>query len=287
MLVRYRATSALTLQNFKDDINGIITGTITAANQLSSPAQANSTVLGNYPSAVYSRVNGTSYTYSKVHNSVGSKTHYFRLTFDSTQLTTFTIAQDYTSGTDTLLNSYAKTINLQKFTYDSTNPQSLDIIINNKGICFLSPYSGVYGGLFDIGHSGVSRTYTSSMLMTYMNFDNVLNNNIDTFLIQNPVFKTTTGGTTPYSYNLDTLSYGSLTYGITTTIPYKRMTTVGGTVSVIENPVFLDCPNSAYATHVLYGVYKLPTNCFSGIQTYVDGSSLYRITFLDFSFLVD
>jgi hypothetical protein len=287
MLVRYRATSDLTLQNFKDDINAIILGTATSVSQLSVPARANTVFYGNYPTGAYTRVNGTSYTYSKVHNAVGTKTHYFRLTYDSTMLTTITLASGYTSGTDTLLNTTVKTVNLQKFAYDITNPQCIDIVVNSKGVFFLSPYSGLYGGIFDIGHNGVTRTYTDSMLMTYMNFDNILNSNVATFLTQNPIFKTTTGGTTPYSYNLDTLSYGSLTYGITTTIPYKRIASIGGTLSVIENPVFLDCPNSAYATHVLYGVYKLPTNSFSGTQTYVDANGLYRITFLDFSFLVD
>lgn len=287
MLVRYRLSSQSTLANFQADIDGIIQGTITQVSQLSAPAQANSSFYGTYPSGTYARVNGTSYTYSKVHNNVGTKTHYFRLSYDSTQLASITLAQGYTSGTDTLLNSSVKTVNIQRTVYDSNYPIGIDIVINNKMIYFQAAQSGVQAGIFDIGHNGITRAYTDSMLMSWQDLNGSLNNNIASYVSQMPVMFTTTGGSVPYTYNLDTLSYGSSVTGFSTLIPLKKMISVGGSVALIENPVFMSTPSSGNALNLIYGLYKVPTGALSGVQLYQDASSLYRLSVYDFSLLVD
>ena len=134
MLVRYRTTSALTLNDFKADLDGIIQGTITQASQLSTNAKDNSVFYGTYPTGTFTRVNGTSYTYSKTHNEIAGKTHYFRLTFDSVALAAVTIASGYTSGSDTLLNTYNSVVGIAPFPYEIYYKYGVDIIVNEKMI---------------------------------------------------------------------------------------------------------------------------------------------------------
>lgn len=283
MLVRYRTDSGTTISDFKADLDGIIQGTITSVNQLSTTARTNSTIVGSYPTGKYTRVNQTSYTYSKAHNEVAGYTHYFRLTFDSTMLTTVTLASGYTSGTDTLLNSTATSVNIQNFRYDSAYPTAFDIIINDKFIFFCAPQSNTYLGLFDLGHTGITRAYTNSMLMGVVNLNNTLNNNVASPL---PLYWTTTGVTVPYSYNMDTLSYGTLSSGFSANTPFKRINS-SGAVTITENPVYTVCFTTSNDSKLIYGMYKTPTNAFSGIQTYKDSSNLYRLNLYDFSLLVD
>ena len=287
MLVRYRVDSIPTMADFKADIDGIIKGTITQASQLSGSAKTNSTFLGTYPSGVYSKVNATTYTYSKVHSTDNTKTHYFRLAFDSTSLATMTVSQGYTSGTDTMLNTYVQSVNIVPSLYEQYYKFSIDIVVSSKMIGFFSP-SGSRVAFNDIGHNGITRAYTSSMLMALVTYPpSTSESNIATYVSQNPIFKTTTNAYIPYTYNIDTLSYGSLVYGFTATIPYKKVTSVGGTLAIIENPTYIDCPNSGYATHLLYGVNKIPTNAMGGFKVYSDGAGVYRFTAQDFSFLID
>jgi hypothetical protein len=286
MLVRYRCTSIPTMAQLKADIDGIIQGTITAPSQLSAPAQT-SVFYGTYPTGKYARVNQTSYTYSKVHNSDSNYTHYFRLTFDSTSLASITLAQGYTSGTDTLLNTKVTTTAITPAIFDSNYPMYIDIVVSTKMLCIMAPNSGSYFGIFDIGHNGVTRAYTSSMMMCAFDFLDARFENIDSYVTQLPVYFTTTGGTVPYSYNLDTLSYGSLTYGLFSLIPLKRMISIGGSLGVVENPIYLSTPSNGNSLNLVYGLYKIPTESFGGAQVYKDANNLYRLTLHDFSFLVD
>lgn len=274
MLVRYRLSSESTLANFQADIDGIIQGTITQVNQLSAPAQANTIFYGSYPTGAFTRVNGTSYTYSKVHNSVTSKTHYFRLTFDAAQLTTITLAQGYTSGTDTLLNTSAQPVNIQRFIYDSNYPESLDIIVNDKMLFFRSAQSGVALGIFDIGHSGVTREYADSMLMMFQDMSNV------------PDFKTNTGGTIPYTYNFDSLSYGTVTTSVFSQSPIKKNTALKK-VAVFENPISVTSTQTGSTLNLLYGAYKIPIPSIISGKLYQDTANLYRLPINNISLLVD
>jgi len=111
MIVKYRMNSTCTLANMKADINKIILGTATSPADFSSGCDtANTVFYGTYPSSIYAVVNAGSSTYSKKHNDYGaSYTHYFRLTYDSTKLQTIALANGYTSGTDTLVNSQLMT----------------------------------------------------------------------------------------------------------------------------------------------------------------------------------
>lgn len=287
MLVRYRVDSIPSMSDLKADIDGIIQGTITQPSQLSDSAKTNSVFYGTYPTGAYSRVNQTTYTYSKVHSTDNTKTHYFRLTYDSTSLSTFTVAHSYTSGTDTLLNTNAQSVNIVPSLFNSYYNFSIDIIVSTKMIGFFSP-SGSRVSLNDMGHTGVTRAYTSSMMMACVVYPPTTSElNVATYVTQNPIFKTTTNAYVPYTYNLDTLTYGSLVYGFTATIPYKRVTSIGGTLAIIENPTYIDSPSSGYASHLLYGVNKIPTNSMGGFKVYSDGAGLYRFTAQDFSFLVD
>ena len=197
MLVRYRTTGNQTLANFQADLNSIITGGVAATTDLSLPARANSLIYGTYPNGIYSRVNATTYTYSKAHNVIPGYTHYFRFGFSATQLTTWDLAQSYNSGTDTLVNSFQKTgLNINpSINFDLNYPIGIDIILNNKCIVIQAIQSAQIQGVFDLGHNGVTRAYASSMLMAFQDLQNVINTGSNT------------GVLIPYTYSFDTLSY--------------------------------------------------------------------------------
>jgi len=279
MLVRYRLNSSCTLANFQADINNIILGNIVTTADLSSGAdKTNSVVLGTYTSAIYSRVNSTTYTYSKAHNSIAGYTNYFRLTFDTTQMTTLSLAQSYTSGTDTLVNSSAITVNMKMFTFVSALQNGIDIIVSNKMLVFIAPQSGAMIGIIDLGHSSTTRTYTNSMLMMLQDFGNVPNWGV----LSQGVYANT-GGTIPYTYNYDTASYSTVTSGISGAQTLRKPGGAGITV-IFENPLFTA---SSGATSLMYGCYRIPFLSFSGIQIYKDASNFYRLTVNDISLLVD
>lgn len=279
MLVRYRLNSSCTIQNFKDDINNIILGNIVTTADLSSGAdKPNCAVYGAYTSAIYTKVNAGTYTYSKAHNSEAGYTHYFRLTFDSTKMTSVALAQSYTSGTDTLVNSSATTVNMQMFTFNSAIQNGIDIIVSNKMLAFFAPQSGAMFGIIDLGHSSTTRTYTNSMLMMLQDFTNVPNWGV----LSQGVFANT-GGTIPYTYNYDTSSYSTVTSGITGAQTLRKPAGNGITV-IFENPLFT---TSSGATNLMYGCYRIPYLSFSGIQLYKDAANFYRLTVNDISLLVD
>lgn len=279
MLVRYRLNSSCTIQNFKDDINNIILGNITTTDDLSSGAnKPNCSVYGTYTPAIYAKVNATTYTYSKVHSDIAGYTHYFRLTFDSTKLTTVALAQSYTSGTDTLVNSAVVTENMQMFTFNSAAQNGIDIIVSNKMLVFMAPQSGAMLGIIDLGHSSTTRTYTNSMLMMLQDFSNVPNWGA----LSQGVYANT-GGTIPYTYNYDTSSYATVTSGITGAQTLRKPGGNGVTV-IFENPLFT---TSSGATNLMYGCYRIPYLSFSGIQIYKDAANFYRLTVNDISLLVD
>ena len=278
MLVRYRINSTCTIDNFKTDINNIILGNVVSTANLSAgAATSNCAIYGAYSSSIYTRANNTTFTYSKDHNTE-NKTHYFRLTFDDTKMTTLALANSYTSGTDTLLNSASLTVNMQMFTFNSAIQNGIDIIVTDKMLAFIAPQSGAMVGIVDIGHSSTTRTFTNSMLMMLQDFGNVPNWGI---LSQGVLANT--GGTIPYSYNYDTSSYSTVTSGITGAQTLRKPGGNGVTV-IFENPLFA---TSSGATNLMYGCYRIPYLSFSGIQIYKDASNYYRLTLNDISLLVD
>lgn len=280
MLVRYRTNSSCTLQNFKDDVNNIILGNITAVANLSSGAdKVNSQMYGTYPTGTYARVNATTYTYGKVHNdATTSKTHYFRLNYDSTTLANIALAASYTSGTDTLVNSAVAVENIAPVPYTSFYKEGIDIIVSNKILAFFAPGAGALVGIIDIGNSSTTRTYTNSMLMMLQDFANVPNWGVN----RGTVFENT-GGTIPYSWNYDSAGYATVTCGIGGVKTIRKPAALGSQV-VFENPMFA---TSSGASNLMYGCYQIPYLTFSGVQIYKDSSNLYRLSVNDISLLVD
>jgi hypothetical protein len=268
MLVRYRTNSSCTLQNFKDDINNIILGNITSVNDLSAGAdKVNSIMYGTYPTGKYARVNGTSFTYSKLHNAEATYTHYFRLTFDTAGLTTLALAQGYTSGTDTLLNSFSQSCIVVPAAYTAAQTTGIEVLVSTKTFSISISTTATKLSVTDLGHTGVTRQYTSSMLMALNDHTN------------------TAGAVTsvcPYSWNFDTSSYSSLSVATQSTTS-NRKGAGNGITTIFENPIFA----TFQAPALIYGTYKIPYMTFSGPQVYKDASNNYRLTINDISFLVD
>jgi hypothetical protein len=272
------------------DINGIVTGTITSPGGLSTPAQSLTTFYGSYTGGLSQvSANSTTYTYSKGHNTeyLG---HYIRFTFNTSGLYQIQLARDgdiYTEGVP-LVDSSIEVVDIQPEVFTDTYPNGIDIVVNNKMVFFFAPMSsrtanGQAIGVVDLGHSGVTRDNDLSMLMGFQKLSTVLNDNSATAV---PMFYTANTGSIPYSYNYDTLSYGSIGTGIMTTGSNRKVKTNGDLI-VIENPVYSVSTRHGFACQLMFGVYKIPTGTFSGIQTYQNADGLYRLTYSDFSFLVD
>jgi hypothetical protein len=224
-------------------------------------------------------VNATTYTYSKAHNDTNTgKTHYFRLTYDATTMANITLAQSYTSGTDTLVNSAVSTLGFAPYRYDSVYKFGIDIIVSNKILAFFAPSQGVMLGIIDMGNSSTTRTYTNSMLTMFQDFTNVPNWGVNRgTVIEN------TGGTIPYSWNYDSAGYAAVVCGIGGVKTTRKPAALGSQV-VFENPMFA---TSAGASNLMYGCYQIPYLTFSGVQIYRDASNLYRLSVNDISLLVD
>jgi hypothetical protein len=263
----------------KDDINNIILGNIATVNDLSNGAdKVNSVMYGTYPAAIYARVNGSTYTYSKVHNdATTSKTHYFRLNYNSDTLNTVSLAASYTSGTDTLVNSgVSATLGLRPVGYSSFYQNGIDIIVSNKMLALFG--FGVLFSVGDLGHNSISRTNANSMLMSINDF-----NSIPNWGPQGVTVNVSNTGLIPYTYLYSTNGYGSLTSTVEASLAY-RVASGNGTTVITENPLFL---TGLGPVHLMYGCFRLPTNTFSGTQIYRDASNAYRLANNDISLLVD
>jgi hypothetical protein len=122
--------SSITIEQFKSDILKIITGQIFTVADLSNGCdKPNSQVVGAYPSGAYSAVDADSFTFSKIHNEYADVTHYFRLAFDSTVMNAWTLAQDYDSDTNVLINSQSLTdeFSVHRLTNSPINDGELSI----------------------------------------------------------------------------------------------------------------------------------------------------------------
>jgi hypothetical protein len=156
-------------------------------------------------------------------------------------------------------------------TYSATStPYGIDIIVSSK-LCYISSVSaGTQVGIFDIGKNGVSRTYTDNTLMAGIDLNSEL-----------------FGVTVPYMYRFTTNTYGAQIGGSLSYVnPQKRFNSNGSLV-IIENPVFVSQENDGNALSVVYGLLKLAENTYSSHTTYVDASSVRRLTFNDYSLLTE
>lgn len=242
MIIVYNVLSTITDAQFKDDIVGLITGNISAVNQLSAGCdQARTTISGTYPTGKYTLENATTNTFSKIHSVDSGVTDYFRLTFGTGNLTSISLASGYTSGTDTLINSSVATTNMFYTPYSAgvQFPNNITIVITPSCLHFTSNYSGVSLGIFDIGVNGITATYTDSMKMALVN--------------------TQTGAfTIPYSY---VLSASASTYAAvigTASSPTQPTLAVNITNSpvVCENPVFLTSDQQGNIAFSVYGLVR-------------------------------
>lgn len=151
-----------------------------------------------------------------------------------------------------------------------TAPYGIDIVVSTKMIYISSPYSGSHVGVFDIGKNGVSRIYTSNMLMA----------GID---VSQEVF----GTTVPYTYKFSTNTYGSQTgLSLNFVTPQKRFNSDSALI-VIENPTFVFQEDNGSVLSVVYGLLKLPENTYSSNITYADAGSVRRITINDYAILTE
>jgi hypothetical protein len=151
-----------------------------------------------------------------------------------------------------------------------TAPYGIDIVVSTKMIYISSPYSGSHVGVFDIGKNGVSRIYTSNMLMA----------GID---MQQEVF----GITIPYTYKFSTNTYGSQTgLSLNYITPQKRFNSDSALI-VIENPTFVFQEDNGSVLSVVYGLLKLPENTYTSNITYADAGSVRRITINDYAILTE
>jgi hypothetical protein len=219
-------------------------------------------------------------------NSTGSNLSNTEVT-NSASIINGTTVLSFTTGTGGNGNYITSTMNSTGSTYwqvyrpesagiymNAYNPYTLshgiDIIISSKMIYISSAYSGTQLGIFDIGKNGVSRIYTSNMLMA----------GID---LEHEVF----GLNVPYTYKFNTNSYGSQTGLALNYITPKRKFNASGALVVIENPTFLFQEDNGSVLSVIYGLLKLPENVFSSHITYVDAGSVRRLTYNDYAILTE
>jgi hypothetical protein len=366
MIIRYRMNSSCTLANLKTDLHNIISGNITTTADFSAGCdKTNSVIYGTYPAGIYSVANAGTYTYSKVHGDYGSgTTHYFRLSFDSTKLTGITLAQSYTSGSDTLVNSqslstevvtnynysqvytglinvntiyrsssniavgqkvelasntqfdllntppglrivskpnagftgtgttgsYAlnkyvtvaagayydhiiksevTSLNISPTTYSAVDaPYGIDIVITNKCFFISAQAANTHLGIFDIGKNGVTREWTSSMLMAGVDLSGGLQSLAKI----------------PYSYKYSTLSYGTNNDVVLVRNNPVKQYKASGSIAILENPIFLQYPDAGNAIATTYGLYAIAPSAYAMNSVYTDGST-YRLVVNDFAIL--
>jgi hypothetical protein len=282
-------TANTTYANMVSDVYKIVSGEASNVASLSANTdQSNTIFFGTYPSSYVSVANTSSNTFAKIHSTVGSKTHYIRLNWDNAnqKLSSIALAQDYVSANDTLINSASLSTEVSVVNYVNTNV-GIDIIVSPQMI-YIGQGGNAQEGVFDIGHNGVTRTYTDSMLMMLLDLNNTTTNKFISSELINEVVPYTQniyrGATIPYTYNFDTLAYGSSTPYLITNNPVRKVN-ANGSVSIFENPAWITNITTGYTLSVVYGLYKLPRGAYAGNQTYVDGTGLRRLTTNDFSLL--
>ena len=270
MLVKYRMQSSITNANFVADIVGILDGTITSTAGLSAGADAaNSSFVGTYPTTKITKVNttGSVITFSKIHGTDANVTHYFRITIDSgvglaAKLTTFTVAQGYTSGSNTLLNAVANTVDVSPNPYVASAqfPTGINIVINNNCVWISSITSGNSFGLFDLGSNGMTTTYAQNMKMAY------INTRLGTYGI-------------PYVYALAGASSGyiPITGSVESITTPALSSNIAGTAVIIENPLFITNVNQGYAAYGVNNLFRIGNNIFA-VDSIYNAAGVRRVS---------
>jgi hypothetical protein len=152
----------------------------------------------------------------------------------------------------------------------NTTAYGIDIIVSTKCCYFSSVGAGTQIGIFDIGKNGVSRIFTSNMLMAGIDLEQ------ETF-----------GIIMPYTYRFNTNTYGP-TVGISLNFitPQKRFNSSNALI-IIENPTFVFQEDNGNVLSVVYGLLKLAENTYSSHITYTDAGNVRRLTFNDYAILTE
>ena len=243
MIVKYNMLGSITSDQFKSDIIGLLTGTITNIGGLSAGCDtARTTFTGTYPTGTYTLVGSGTNTFSKIHGVDSGTTHYFRLNFGTSVLTSIALSRGYTSGSDTLVNSAVSTLNLvpNANSYGGQFNSGITIVITTSCIHITSLYSGVSFGIFDIGTNGITSTYTNSMKMA------AVNTSTSTFTI-------------PYSYALTGLSsgYTTVTGSINVPVTPVIVSSLSGTI-IPENPTFISSVQQGFSAYTVSNLFRIP-----------------------------
>jgi hypothetical protein len=158
-------------------------------------------------------------------------------------------------------------INVSTFVYSSLLPNALDVVITDKCFFIGSTTNNAAYGIFDISKNGVTRGYPNSMLMAMINVNDPNN-----------------GVIVPYTYKIDTTTYGTVTNGtVLGQVPTRINQADTNTVSVIENPTFVQFEEAGYAQSAVYGLYKIPDSLYVSSSIYKDASNVYRVVYSNFS----
>jgi hypothetical protein len=253
MIVEYATTAAaFTLANFKADIAGLIAGTITTVSGLSSSCDKTKTVMtGTYPASTYTLENGTSWTFSKVHHRYSGVKHYFRLVWTdaSNRITSIVQSQGYTSGTDTLVNSYSNTTTITATPYYPGDPFPIKfiLIVAQESVVLYSKGDGATGyfqayAIVDITKNSLSAYHTTSALQGFYDFS--YNYFSSPYMVQR-----TASGVETYA------TQSSIVPTYTNTGLY---TDENSKYVIIETPFVITNTNFMNQPFYLYGIYCLP-----------------------------
>lgn len=152
----------------------------------------------------------------------------------------------------------------------NTSAYGIDIIVSTKCVYINSVSAGTQIGIFDIGKNGVSRIYTSNMLMAGIDLEQ------EQF-----------GVTIPYTYRFTTNTYGPQS-GISLNFitPEKRFNSSFALI-IIENPVFAFQEDNGSVLSVVYGLLKLAENTYASHITYTDAGNVRRLTINDYAILTE
>lgn len=269
MYVKYVAQANATLQTIRTDLIALVNGSISTANDFSVNCNRDSTVLkGTFPTgkyAVANSSNSSSLTISKIHNDYSDTTHYVKLNFSGNTWSNTIVSRGYTSGTDTMVNS----LTFETVPTTLAGAVVLHIIVGSKTFYMYSDIANTKALVVsDIGKTGVSRTFTNSMLMTAWNL-------------------VTPNYYIPYVYDTTSDAYSSCSSPTVTSITPGKAGLSNGALFTVENPVFLIMDRAANTAFYHYGIVKPASLSYATHATYTDSAGGYRYYYGGYSLIAD
>lgn len=199
----------------------------------------------------------------------GASTYtYATVNWDSMVPTAFSIGPSPSSGV--LQGWRAGNINVTTASYTAPTYNTLDIVINSKGIFFGSTVNNVAFGIFDISKNGISREFTNSALMAMVDLNNVNN-----------------GVQIPYFYNVQTSTYGVVSGGSINYDSPVRIPRANANMTIVENPISTSYRAGGFSTSAIYGVYRIADNTYNNGSRYTDGSGVSRVVYNNFAIVTE